>query len=653
MPAAQSAQNVQVSIRIRNVPSWKGRDPNSVKNTEAYSEICASVNERDPKTSVSSKILLHPQAQDKPPYEFNFDSVFSGEDDQQMVFTKLVEPLITKCLDGFNGCKTYTMGGPPVQQPAQRGIIPRVASQILSYIESHGRKEAGGVGNDYTVSMTYLEIYNEQLRDLLVDTASNKKKDELKIRIDPNSVNGSALYVQGLTEQKITTEIEFQKVLTAAVQRRMVAETNMNAVSSRSHAVLTVTITSIERTSEDLDIPPIKKMSKIHLIDLAGSERANSTGAIGDRLKEGAAINQSLSCLGNVINALSTGQTGHIPYRDSKLTYLLSDSLGGNSLTLLMACITPIAGAFDESLGTLRFAERAKKVKNKPTVNVDASTLRIMALEAENAELKIKLANCTCGASGSLISPTGQTVLPKIPTKGGDTAKEATRVNSEKLRKITRKLSNIMGMTDYLKKQVKGEEEDLASQELIQSALEQSKILGNPDANASKTQAQDIIAKWKSKFADIYENDPGDLKQIDEHLRKDINVLAFQNEQLNRERRETKDKMDEIIRQLEETKQLLIQQKPEVAQAYNITISIPEEEHDIIPVTSPVVHPNGLFYNNPYYKVTDEIPIAQKKSHVQTFLVVLICLILLVLGFCGGFVFGQFKLVLPLTQQTY
>lgn len=115
-----------------------------------------------------------------------------------------------------------------------------------------------------------------------------------------------------------------------------------------------------------------------------GSERANSTGATGDRLKEGAAINQSLSCLGNVINALSTGQTGHIPYRDSKLTYLLSDSLGGNSLTLLIACITPIAGAFDESLGTLRFAERAKKVKNKPTVNVDASTLRYAFLTVES-----------------------------------------------------------------------------------------------------------------------------------------------------------------------------------------------------------------------------------------------------------------------------
>jgi hypothetical protein len=119
----------------------------------------------------------------------------------------------------------------------------------------------------------------------------------------------------------------------------------------------------------------VKKSSKIHLIDLAGSERANSTGATGQTLKEGAAINQSLSCLGNVINALSTGSS-HVPYRDSKLTHLLSDSLGGNSLTILIACLTPIAGAYEETLSTLRFAERVKKVKNKAVLNVDANTLR-------------------------------------------------------------------------------------------------------------------------------------------------------------------------------------------------------------------------------------------------------------------------------------
>ncbi|KAI8891934.1 kinesin motor domain-containing protein, partial [Globomyces pollinis-pini] len=190
-------------------------------------------------------------------------------------------------------------------------------------------------GIDYKVSGSFLEIYNEQLKDLLCDA---NKQEDLKIRLDPRSATGKDLFVQGLTELSLITENDYSKVIATGVQRRVVAETNMNAVSSRSHSVLTITIMQTEKIPGKPD--GIMKRSKIHLIDLAGSERAESTGATGALLKEGAAINQSLSCLGNVINALSTGST-HVPYRDSKLTYLLSDSLGGNSITLLIACLTP------------------------------------------------------------------------------------------------------------------------------------------------------------------------------------------------------------------------------------------------------------------------------------------------------------------------
>ena len=154
----------------------------------------------------------------------------------------------------------------------------------------------------------------------------------------------------------------------------------MNQVSSRSHSVLTLTIKQYQRIkSETLRTTGEQasglKRSKIHLIDLAGSERADSTGATGTRLKEGSLINQSLSSLGNVINALATN-AANVPYRDSKLTYLLSDSLGGNSVTLVIACITPIRAAYEESLSTLRFAERAKKIENKAIVNIDATLAR-------------------------------------------------------------------------------------------------------------------------------------------------------------------------------------------------------------------------------------------------------------------------------------
>jgi hypothetical protein len=169
----------------------------------------------------------------------------------------------------------------------------------------------------------------------------------------------------------------------------------MNKVSSRSHAVFTITIDQTNVIHGGEGSTAAKKRSKIHLIDLAGSERANQTGAIGNRLKEGSSINLSLSCLGNVINALCT-KNNHIPYRDSKLTYLLSDSLGGNSLTLVLACLNPTESCYESSIGTLKFAERAKKVQNQARVNIDPKSLQILALRKEIEMLKLALLNCRC-----------------------------------------------------------------------------------------------------------------------------------------------------------------------------------------------------------------------------------------------------------------
>jgi hypothetical protein len=239
--------------------------------------------------------------------------------------------------------------------------------------------------------------------------------------MDPDSITGKDLHVQGLTERSVVELSDYLKILEIGAKHRTVAETNMNEVSSRSHAVFTLTIEQIQFLENAQLIGPRKK-SKIHFIDLAGSERADSTGATGQRLKEGSMINQSLLSLGNVISALSrkttqatntnvinntttnsnsnssntTASHGYVPYRDSKLTYLLSDSLGGNSLTLMIACVTPTAACYEESVSTLRFAERAKKVTNQPHINLDPTSLRIVELEAEIKRLKLCLAQCTC-----------------------------------------------------------------------------------------------------------------------------------------------------------------------------------------------------------------------------------------------------------------
>ncbi|KAJ3293104.1 hypothetical protein HDU76_007092 [Blyttiomyces sp. JEL0837] len=312
----------------------------------------------------------------------------------------------------------------------QRGVILRVAQQINEYVESrHGKRDADGNIVECDVRVSYMEIYNEGLSDLLANKAIT---DDLKIRIDPDSITGKDLYVQGLSTVYVNNIEDYIKILEVGTKNRTVAETNMNEVSSRSHAILTIIVdqytikssSSADSESETLDSSspsPVlprattanvnngrimssqsRKRSKIHLIDLAGSERADTAGTSGIRLKEGSSINQSLLSLANVISALTTPGNGngnnnnnstsvnrnHIPYRDSKLTYMLSDSIGGNALTLMIACCTPTAKNYNESLNALRFAERVKKVQNVATLNVDPNMLKIIQLETEIKTLR-------------------------------------------------------------------------------------------------------------------------------------------------------------------------------------------------------------------------------------------------------------------------
>lgn len=220
------------------------------------------------------------------------------------------------------------MEGPINSHQSERGVILRVAEQIVDTIE---KMHAEDDKIEISVTGSYLEIYQENLRDLL-DGENDKN---LKIRIDPLGASGKELYVEGLSEVILSNISDYKDLISLGKSRRTVGETNMNEVSSRSHAVLTLLIKQYQKIVSVNEVGGMKT-SKIHLIDLAGkfyiysilgSERADSTGATGTRLKEGSAINQSLSSLGNVINALSTN-SNYVPYRDSKLTYLLSDSLG-------------------------------------------------------------------------------------------------------------------------------------------------------------------------------------------------------------------------------------------------------------------------------------------------------------------------------------
>ena len=230
----------------------------------------------------------------------------------------------------------------------------------------------------FEVSIEMLEIYNEQVCDLFV---KEKVQGGLKVRMNPKI----GVEVVGLTSWPVSSYKEIEERIETATLNRTVAATQMNATSSRAHTVVTISFSQIEVDAKGPGKHSQKK-AKLNLVDLAGSERAESTGATGDRLKEGAAINLSLTMLGNCITALAEKSMNPkknvlVPYRESKLTMILQDALGGNSKTIMICALSPADINYDETLGTLRYADRAKKIKNKPKVNIDPTEVLINSLK--------------------------------------------------------------------------------------------------------------------------------------------------------------------------------------------------------------------------------------------------------------------------------
>lgn len=274
---------------------------------------------------------------------------------------------------GQTGCgKSYTMMGVS-DPPDQNGVIPRAFDHIFDQI-------AVTEGTKYLVHASYLEIYNEEVRDLLGKDV--KKKLDLKEHPE------RGVYVQGLSMHKVHNRRDLERVMTMGSKNRSVGATLMNVDSSRSHSIFTI---NLEMMTEGGDGQESLKSGKLNLVDLAGSERQSKTGSTGDRLKEATRINLSLSALGNVISALVDGRSTHIPYRDSKLTRLLQSSLGGNTKTLMIACISPADNNYDETLSTLRYANRAKNIKNKPHVNEDPKDALLREYQEEIKKLKMML----------------------------------------------------------------------------------------------------------------------------------------------------------------------------------------------------------------------------------------------------------------------
>lgn len=403
-----SDNSVKVAVRIRPlVDSERNRGCQSIVH----------------KTGGQSQVVVNSGVKTSEMFTYNY--VFAPEDTQEMLYENAVKSMVLKLFAGYNvtilaygqtgSGKTHTMGTTfNGIMDDDIGVIPRAINEIFDVISSM-------LDHDFVVNCSFVELYQEKLYDLL---SSNEKEQSV---VDIREIEGK-IVIPNLTEKIVGDTVATTKWLIQGSSDRAVGATAMNAQSSRSHAIFTITVQKVPK-----DNPAAATIARFHLVDLAGSERSKKTQAVGEQFKEGVKINQGLLALGNVISALGTGgqNGGHIGYRDSKLTRLLQDSLGGNSMTLILACVSPADYNCDETISTLRYADRARKIKNKPVVNEDPKTAEINRLKAEIQALRVELLSKS-GVGGTTTTTVDKCKQCQDPPTKADLQKE-NREMAEKM----------------------------------------------------------------------------------------------------------------------------------------------------------------------------------------------------------------------------
>ncbi|XP_067226785.1 kinesin-like protein KIF1C [Chanodichthys erythropterus] len=408
----------------------------SVKVAVRVRPFSSRENNRDAKCVIqmqgNTTCIWNPKQPKEAAKNFSFDYSYwshSTEDDpafasQRQVYLDIGEEMLLHAFEGYNVCifaygqtgagKSYTMMGK--QEPGQQGIIPQMCEDLFKRTSENADPELS-----YSVEVSFMEIYCERVRDLL----NPKSKGALRVREHP--IMGP--YVEDLSKLAVTSYEDIRDLMDSGNKARTVAATNMNETSSRSHAVFTIVFTQHRR--DQLTSLDTEKVSKVSLVDLAGSERADSSGAKGLRLKEGANINKSLTTLGKVISALAEMQTSKrkksefIPYRDSVLTWILKENLGGNSRTAMIAALSPADINYEETLSTLRYADRAKQIRCNAVINEDPNARLIRELKEEVNRLRDLL--LSQGLSRLMAAPAaevnnnrvGVTLMPADPASNG------------------------------------------------------------------------------------------------------------------------------------------------------------------------------------------------------------------------------------------
>ncbi|KAH8046117.1 hypothetical protein JL722_13836 [Aureococcus anophagefferens] len=465
------------------------------------------------KAEETVKVVVRADASD-PPKAFTFDAVFDPNITQRKLYDICSAPVVDAVLAGFNGTifaygqtgagKTFTMEGVP-DPPELRGIIPNAFQQIFD------RVALAQEGQQFLVRASYLEIYNEEIRDLLSKDPKNKL--ELKENVD------SGVYVKDLTSFIVKSSHEIDQVMQAGKKNRSRAETD-------------------EVRGEHITV------GKLNLVDLAGSERQGKTGATGDRLKEATKINLSLSALGNVISALVDGKSQHIPYRDSKLTRLLQDSLGGNTKTVMCANCGPAGYNYDETVSTLRYANRAKNIKNKPKINEDPKDAMLREFTDEIARLKAQLAGG--GSGGGAGGGYGPGVSREVVEVEKIVEKEVVKEELERKRASEKKRSLAAKLKGMEAKLLKG------GQMLDKAATQEAELRKAERELVDKEEAERALAQELGKRDEVREDLSEKYSSIEEEVDKKTRKLEKLVRKVNEAEAEIADLQGEFQRERED-----------------------------------------------------------------------------------------------------
>jgi len=515
---AQKAENIKVVVRCR--PFSKKEVDNGFKPIVQIDNGKGQVH------------LVH-NDEDSEPKTFSFNSAYAWDSSQQFIYDDAGRPIVDAVLEGFNGTifaygqtgtgKTYTMEG-VVDNQEHKGIILHAFDHIFAHISSVKDRE-------FLVRASFLQIYMEDVFDLLGDP-----KKKLHVRQLEHDIS-----VVGLSQHIVKSPQEITSLLMQGKDNRTVSATSMNSQSSRSHSVFTIVV---EQNSEANGT----RMGKLHLVDLAGSERLKKTEATGKQAKEGAKINQSLLSLGNVISALVTGAK-HVSYRDSKLTQLLQDSLGGNSKTVMIATLGPADYNYDETLSTLLYATRARDIKNAPKINEDPKDALLGQLRDKINQLKKQLEEQNAQGAGNGIVVGDNEYLKEIEKKHQKQMEElmaSKTMNEEEKQKMKMTLD-----AEYERqKSLKKESEDLESKI---KQLEQSVLVGGVNLIDKAKQQEEEIRAHESRMRRQQE----EQKLLDQQKKEQEELIILAEKKYGSLKEELSEKSQKIaklkplIRQLE------------------------------------------------------------------------------------------------------